>query len=149
MIELPILSIDLEEAPIQYILDQVLSSTDAIIIDTISRFKDMHGKLPSAMDILHQPSNTSNLKKTQLYDRLSRLANQGFIAVKLLPRPRRYQVNADTIKEGVQNWLLEQTASLEGLTNELRSIQDFLKRMDTSRLAAAVAEKLSIKSLES
>ena len=125
----------------------MLSSTDTTIINAVSKFKDTHGKNPSAMDILAQLSKTANLKKTQLYDRLSRLANRRFISVKLLPRPRRYQVSSETIKEGVQNWIVEQTCSLEGLSNELKSIQDFLKQMDTSRLAEAIENRLSIKPL--
>jgi len=125
----------------------VLSSTDTTIINAVSKFKDTHGKNPSAMDILAQLSKTANLKKTQLYDRLSKLANRRFISVKLLPRPRRYQVSSETIKEGVQNWIVEQTCSLEGLSNELKSIQDFLKQMDTSRLAEAIENRLSIKPL--
>ena len=125
----------------------MLSSTDTTIINAVSKFKDTHGKNPSAMDILAQLSKTANLKKTQLYDRLSKLANRRFISVKLLPRPRRYQVSSETIKEGVQNWIVEQTCSLEGLSNELKSIQDFLKQMDTSRLAEAIENRLSIKPL--
>ena len=124
----------------------MLSSTDTTIINAVSKFKDTHGKNPSAMDILAQLSKTANLKKTQLYDRLSKLANRRFISVKLLPRPRRYHVSSETIKEGVQNWILEQTTSLEGLSNELKAIQSFLKQMDTSRLAEAIASRLSIKS---
>ena len=125
----------------------MLSSTDTTIINAVSKFKDTYGKNPSAMDILAQLSKTANLKKTQLYDRLSKLANRRFISVKLLPRPRRYQVSSETIKEGVQNWIVEQTCSLEGLSNELKSIQDFLKQMDTSRLAEAIENRLSIKPL--
>lgn len=135
----------MEGAPVEYLLDQVLTSTDASIINTISSFRELHGKFPSAMEILDELLDSTKLKKTQLYDRLNRLANRGFVLVKLLPRPRRYQVTTDTIKEGVHNWVQEQTTSLEGLTNELLSIQNFLKRMDTSKLTAAIADKLSIK----
>lgn len=131
----------------EYILDQVLTQTDASIINAVSSFKEVHGRFPSAMDILDELSDSIRLKKTQLYDRLSRLANRGFVSVKLLPRPRRYQVTSETIKDGVENWLEEQTTSLEGLTNELLSIQNFLKRMDIGKLALAIADKLSIKPL--
>lgn len=135
----------MEGAPIDYLLDQVLTPTDARIINAVSSFKESHGKYPSAMEILDELSNSTRLKKTQLYDRLSRLAIRGFISVKLLPRPRRYQVTTDTINEGVHNWLQEQTSSLEGLANELSTIQNFLKEMDTSKLTLAIADKLSIK----
>jgi len=146
LIDLPILSINLEDAPVEYILNQVISQTDASIINAVSSFKESYGKLPSAMEILDELADSTRLKKTQLYDRLSRLANRGFVSVKLLPRPRRYQVSADMIKEGLEKWLHEQTVSLEGLTNELLSIQNFLIRIDTGKLALAIANKLSIKS---
>ncbi len=144
MIDLPILSIDLEEEPLKYLIDQILTPTDASIINAVSKYKESHGKFPSAMDILDKLSSSSKLKKTQLYDRLSRLTSRGFITVKLLPRPRRYQVSLDTLKEGVENWLLIQTSSLEELRNELQSIQIFLKKMDVTILASAIASRLSI-----
>ncbi|MBN2228584.1 MAG: hypothetical protein JW779_03250 [Candidatus Thorarchaeota archaeon] len=145
MIDLPILSIDLEGAPVEYLLDQVLSPTDASIINAVTKFKEKKSKFPSAMEILEELSSTSSLKKTQLYDRLSRLSARGFITVKLLPRPRRYQVNLETIIGGVKNWVEEQRVSLEGITNELQSIQNFLNQMDTKILACAIAEKLSVR----
>jgi hypothetical protein len=144
---MPILSIYLEEAPVESILDQVLSQTDVSIINAVSCFREKNSKLPTAMELLDELSKSSNLKKTQLYDRLTRLSNRGFISMKMLPRPRRYQVNAETIVEGVEKWVEEQKNSIEGLTNELQSVQNFLTGVDIRKLANAVTNRLSIKTM--
>jgi len=144
--DLTILSINPDETPIGCLLDQVLNQTDISIIRAVLTFKRNNGKFPSAMEILEELAKTSKLKKTQLYERLTRLSNRRFISIRLLPRPRRYQVNADTIHAGIRKWMEEQKSSIELLASELQSIQCFLKQVDTIRLAAEVNSRLSIES---
>jgi len=82
----------------------------------------------------------------QLYEKLNRLARLGFVIVDTLPRPRRYIANGHTIIEGVEKWVEEQRASIDGLSTELGSLRKFLQRVNTKPMASALEGKLSMDS---
>ena len=71
------------------------------------------------------------LKKTQLYDLLRRLSMFGFIAVKTLPRPRRYIVNQVTLMSGITNWIEAQKRSVLGMNEEIDVLARALQRPKT------------------
>jgi DNA-binding PadR family transcriptional regulator len=143
MSDLSLPSIESGENPVDILLDQVLTPTDVRIIDVVARFTNERGKTPTASDILEEFAKSSQLKKTQLYERLNRLSRLGFLSVKQLPRPRRYIANQNTITKGVEKWVEEQRASITSLSTELEVLLDFLKGMNTDAFASALTEKLS------
>jgi hypothetical protein len=143
MNNLSLLSIDLEENSVDILLDQVLTPTDIKIIDAIARLRQSR-KIPTASDIKEELSKSYQLKKTQLYARLNRLARLGFLSVKLFPRPRRYLATSNTIAQGVERWVEEQRTSIANLSTELETLLNFLKRVNTKSFAFAICEKLSM-----
>jgi len=142
--DLSLLSNDLEENSVDILLDQVLTPTDIRIIDVVARLTHEKGKTPTASDIQEELSKLNQLKKTQLYERLNRLARLGFLSVRVLPRPRRYLANRNTITQGVERWVEEQRASIASHSLELETLHNFLKRMNTKSFASAITEKLSM-----
>ncbi|MBE0525999.1 MAG: hypothetical protein IH631_03595, partial [Candidatus Thorarchaeota archaeon] len=107
MSNLPVLSIDFEHDSVETLLDQVLTRTDIKIIEATAQISLRTGKAPTASDILKELAKTNSLKKTQLYERLNRLTRLGFISMRILPRPRKYITNRNTIAEGVERWIEE------------------------------------------
>lgn len=142
--DLSLLSVDSEENALDTLLDQVLTPTDFSIIDAVTRYRNENGIPPSASEIKANLSRTSQLKKTQLYDRLNRLTQLGFLSVKLLPRPRRYIANKTTIIRGVERWMEEQRASIMSLSSELESLQNILNGLNVTSFATALTEKMSL-----
>jgi DNA-binding PadR family transcriptional regulator len=136
------LSIDSGRNPLDILLDQVLTPTDFKIIHIVTRLRSENGRAPTASDI--KEGLSAQLKKTQLYDRLNRLSRLGFLAVKLLPRPRRYLVNKKTITQGVERWVEEQRASIMSISSELESLRNFLNGLNAKSFASVITEKLSM-----
>ncbi len=141
---LPVLSSDYEHNTIDTILDQVLTPTDIKIIEATAQVTLRTGKPPSASEILKELSKTNSLKKTQLYERLNRLTRIGFITVKILPRPRKYIANRNTITEGVEKWIEEQMASIASLSSELESMRRLIKQTKPGAIVSAIAQKLTL-----
>ncbi|MFW9964810.1 MAG: hypothetical protein ACFFCX_14675 [Candidatus Sifarchaeia archaeon] len=142
--DLPHLSVESREIPIDILLDQVLTPTDTKIIEVVAFLKKKKGKTPTASDIQEELTKSCDLKKTQIYERLNRLSKLGFLIVKQLPRPRRYLVSTHTIIQGVERWVDEQRESIANLSSELKLLYDFLERLNTRSFALAITERLSM-----
>ncbi len=144
MSDLPVLSIGFEHNSVETLLDQVLTPTDIKIIEATAQITLKTGKAPTASEILKELSKTNSLKKTQLYERLNRLTRLGFITVRILPRPRKYITNRNTITEGVEKWIEEQVASIANLSSELESFRNLIKQTKPDTIVSAIAEKLTL-----
>jgi DNA-binding PadR family transcriptional regulator len=142
--DLSLLGIDLEDNSAHILLDKVLTQADVSIIDVVARLRHDLGKAPTASDIQEELLKSYQLRKTQLYERLKRLARLGFLSVNQLPRPRRYIANRNTITQGVERWVEEQRESIANLSSELETLHNFLERMNTTSFASLIAEKLSM-----
>jgi DNA-binding PadR family transcriptional regulator len=142
--DMSILNIDSRDDQLNTLLDQVLSLTDVRIIRAIIQIRRQMGKTPAAADIQKRLSKSYRLKKNQLYERLNRLTRLGFLSVKLLPRPRRYNVNRNTITKGAERWIEEQRASVANLSVELKMLQQLLDGLNSKSVASAITEKLSL-----
>ena len=142
--DLSLLSFNSEENVLNTLLDQVLTPTDFSIIDAVARYRNENGKPPTASEIKAKLSRASQLKKTQLYDRLNRLTHLGFLSAKVLPRPRRYIADKNTITRGVERWMEEQRASITSLSSELESLRNFLNGLNAKSFATALAERMSL-----
>jgi hypothetical protein len=142
--DLPLLRGDTGDIPLDILLDQVLTPTDAKIIEVVASLKREGGKTPTASNIQVELAKSSKLKKTQLYERLNRLSRLGFLSVKQLPRPRRYIVNKNTITQGVESWINEQRTSIANLSSELKLLYNFLERLNTNSFVSAITERLSM-----
>ena len=144
MSDLPVLSIDFEHDSVESILDQVLTRTDIKIIEATAQLSLRTGKAPTASDILKELAKTNSLKKTQLYERLNRLTRLGFVSVRILPRPRKYITNRNTITEGVERWIEEQMTSIADLSSELESFGKLIKQTEPGTIVSAITDKLSL-----
>ena len=144
MSDLPVLSIDFEHDSVETLLDQVLTRTDIKIIEVTAQISMKTGKAPTASDILKELAKTNSLKKTQLYERLNRLTRLGFISARILPRPRKYITNRNTIAEGVERWIEEQMTSIADLSLELESFSKMIKQTEPATIVSAIAERLSL-----
>jgi len=144
MSDLPVLSFDYEHNSVETLLDQVLTPTDIKIIEATAQISITNGKSPTASEILKELSKTNSLKKTQLYERLNRLTRLGFIAVRILPRPRKYITNRSTITEGVEKWIEEQMTSIADLSSELESMRRVIKQTKPGTIVSALADRLSL-----
>ncbi|MGY5878890.1 MAG: hypothetical protein RTV31_01510 [Candidatus Thorarchaeota archaeon] len=144
MSDLPVLSIDFEHDSVETILDQVLTRTDIKIIEATAQISLRTGKAPTASDILKELTKTNSLKKTQLYERLNRLTRLGFVSVRILPRPRKYITNRNTITEGVERWIEEQITSIADLSSELESFGKLIKQTEPGTIVSAITDKLSL-----
>ena len=144
MSNLPVLSIDFEHDSVETLLEQILTRTDIKIIENTAQISLRTGKAPTASDILKEMAKTNSLKKTQLYERLSRLTRLGFISVRILPRPRRYITNSNTITEGVERWIEEQMSSIADLSSELESFRKMIKQTDPGAIVSALTDRLSL-----
>jgi len=144
MSDLPVLSFDYEHNSVETLLDQVLTPTDIKIIEATAQISIENGKSPTASEILKELSKTNSLKKTQLYERLNRLTRLGFIAVRILPRPRKYITNRSTITEGVEKWIEEQMTSIADLSSELESMRRVIKQTKPGTIVSALADRLSL-----
>ena len=142
--DLTLLSSTSGEIPIDVLLDQVLTPTDARIIEVVESLKRNSGRTPTAADIQEELAKSGRLKKTQLYERLNRLSRLGFLSVNKLPRPRRYIVNKSTIAQGVENWINEQRESIASLSSELKLLHSFLEDLNTTSFVSALTQKLSM-----
>jgi DNA-binding MarR family transcriptional regulator len=142
--DLPLLYGDTGDIPLDILLDQVLTPTDAKIIEVVASLKRESGKTPTASDIQVELAKSSKLKKTQLYERLNRLSRLGFLSVRQLPRPRRYIVNKNTITQGVESWIGEQRTSIASLSSELKLLYNYLEQLNTKSFVSAIAERLSM-----
>ena len=144
MSDLPILGVDFENGSIETILDQVLTPSDIKIIEATAQISMRTGKSPSASEILKELAKTNSLKKTQLYERLNRLTRLGFITARILPRPRKYFTNRNTIREGVEKWIEEQISSISHLSSELESFSRLIKQTKPGIIVSAIADRLSL-----
>ena len=143
MSDLPVLSIDFEHNTIDTLLEQALTSTDIKIIEAIAHIQLQSNKSPVASEILRELEKTNSLKKTQLYERLNRLTRLGFVSVRILPRPRKYLTNRQTISEGVKKWIDEQMISIEDLSAELESFRKLIKKTELETIVSAITGRLS------
>ena len=144
MSDLPVLSIDFENDAIETLLEQVLTPSDLKIIEALIQIIIKTGKSPTASEILKELAKTNSLKKTQLYERLNRLTRLGFVTVRILPRPRKYITNRNTIREGVEKWIEEQISSISHLSTELESFRRLIKQTKPGILVSAIADRLSL-----
>jgi len=144
MSELPVLSIDFEHNTMESLLEQILTSTDIKIIEAIFQIHMHSNKSPAASDILKELAKSNSLKKTQLYERLNRLTRLGFVSVRILPRPRKYITNKNTISDGVRKWIDEQMISIEDISTELESFRKLIKNTEPETIVSAITEKLSL-----
>jgi hypothetical protein len=144
MSDLPVLSIDLENDAIETLLDQVLTTSDIKIIEATAKISIRTGKSPTASEILKELAKTNSLKKTQLYERLNRLARLGFVTALILPRPRKYITNKNTIREGVEKWIEEQINSISHLSSELESFSRLIKQTKPGTIVSAITDRLSL-----
>ncbi|TFG31103.1 hypothetical protein EU528_06985 [Candidatus Thorarchaeota archaeon] len=144
MSDLPVLSIDFEHDSVETLLDQVLTPTDIKIIEATAQFSRRTGKAPTASEILKELAKKNCLKKTQLYERLNRLTRLGFVSVRILPRPRKYITNRNTITEGVERWIEEQMTSIADLSSELESFSRLIKQTKPGTIVSALNERLSL-----
>jgi len=144
MSELPVLSIGFEHDSVETLLKQVLTRTDIKIIEATGQISLRTGKAPTASDILIELAKTNSLKKTQLYERLNRLTRLGFISVRILPRPRKYITNSNTIADGVERWIEEQMTSIADISSELESFRKMIRQTEPGTIVSAITEKLSL-----
>ncbi|MGY5873762.1 MAG: hypothetical protein RTV72_16055 [Candidatus Thorarchaeota archaeon] len=144
MSDLPVLGLDFEFSSVDTFLDQVLSSSDIRIIEAIAQITLRTSKPPTASEILKELSKTNCLKKTQLYERLNHLTRFGFITVRILPRPRRYITNRETITEGVGKWIEEQMTSIDDISSELESMRQTIKQTKPGTIVTAIVKRLSM-----
>lgn len=142
--DLPFLKVESGDIPLDILLDQVLTRTDAKIIEVVATLRSESGKTPTASDIQEELAKSCELKKTQLYERLNRLSRLGFLSVKQLPRPRRYFVSRGTIAQGVERWVDEQRTSIASLSSELKLLYNFLEQLNTKSFVSAITERLSM-----
>lgn len=112
-------------------MNQALSPTEIAILSVASELRRSRGRPPTASEIRSVLGKRLGLKKTQLYDLLRRLSQFGFIAVKTLPRPRRYIVNQSTLISGITNWIEGQKRSILGMSEEIDTLAQALQKPKT------------------
>jgi hypothetical protein len=135
MAESGLLSEDRDERilSVRDIVLQVLTPTEVTVLSVASELKRANGRPPTASEIRLVLTKRSDLKKTQLYDLLRRLGQLGFIAVRTLPRPRRYIVNQSTLIVGITNWIEGQKRSIHGMSEELDALSHALQKPKTRK----------------
>ncbi|MFW9965095.1 MAG: hypothetical protein ACFFCX_16105 [Candidatus Sifarchaeia archaeon] len=134
----------LGEDSFETILKQVLPEADLQILKVVARHQREKDQIPTTRDIQGKLPKSFRLKKTQLYDRLKRLNELGFLLILKVQQPRRYFVNSETITKGVERWVEGQRKSIVHRTMELEKIQRFLKQIDTMGFVTAIEDRLSI-----
>jgi len=144
MSDLPVLNIGSEQDSADTLLERILTRTDIKIIEATAQISLQTGETPTASDILREFAKTNSLKKTQLYERLNRLTRLGFISARILPRPRKYITNYNTITEGVERWIEEQMTLIADLSSGLESFSIIVKRIEPRSIVSAITKKLSI-----
>jgi DNA-binding PadR family transcriptional regulator len=144
MSDLPVLSIGSEQDSVDTLLERILTRTDIKIIEVTAQILLQTGETPTASDILKELAKTNSLKKTQLYERLNRLTRLGFISARILPRPRKYITNYNTITEGVDRWIEEQMTPIADLSSGLESFSKIIKQTEPGTIVSAITEKLSL-----
>ncbi len=114
--------------PLLSFLYDAISSTDLIILSVIMSMSQKRDTNPTVKDIQKILTKTKfQLKRTQLYDRLNKLRESGFIHVHVLQYPRRYQVDERTLIQGTR-YCIEKRRH-ETATN-LSNLQKELDAMD-------------------
>ena len=111
-----------------------ISKTDLTILSVIMNSINLNDSYPTATDIQQHLKNTNvQLRRTQLYERLGKLKNSGFLVVDAFDYPRRYRANETTLTIGIRKCIekkKQQTIyNLSMLEEELEAL-DFANPRD-------------------
>ena len=114
-----------------HVLDRVLSHTELEIVQYVLKMNE-DNIAPTATQI--QDGMKHALKKSQLYEKLNRLGELGFFAVREFPRPRKYHANNSTIHQGLKNWLLQQKKYIDTRSQEIEKLHQRLIEVEGNQI---------------
>ncbi|MHA1908892.1 MAG: hypothetical protein ACW98Y_16440 [Candidatus Thorarchaeota archaeon] len=134
--------IDSIVSPPSFIYD-VISRVDIEILSAIMSTTRIGESYPTVKDIQNYLKETDvKLRRTQIYYRLDKLRQSGFLLVNSLGYPRKFRVDAATLVKGIKNCIEEKKQETIAVLSKLEQELDALDCVDPQSIVKLLKNDL-------